>query len=88
MSRQEVLRLYRQLLRYGRVYPSKNRDGLVQEIRTEFREAKHLSSREEIQKRLETAREGVAQMQVYCKLDSKGNDWQVSLKGGGGSMQD
>ena len=87
MARQEVLRLYRQLLKFGRVYPSKNRQGLLQEIKNEFKEGKGISSHEEIKKRIATAKDGVAQMRVFCKLDSKGNDWQVSLSGGQGTGQ-
>ncbi|UPQ99306.1 hypothetical protein HOP50_03g26130 [Chloropicon primus] len=62
---------------------SKNRAGMIEEIKTEFREAKGLSSHAEIEKKVEVARSGVQQMQLYCKLDSKGTDWKVSLDGGG-----
>mmetsp|Transcript_2345 Transcript_2345/g.6492 ORF Transcript_2345/g.6492 Transcript_2345/m.6492 type:complete len:92 (-) Transcript_2345:104-379(-) len=82
-ARGEVLRLYRRLLKLGRVYPSKNRAGMIEEIKTEFREAKGLSSHAEIEKKVEVARSGVQQMQLYCKLDIKGTDWKVSLDGGG-----
>ena len=79
------MRLYRRLLKLGRVYPSKNRAGMIEEIKTEFREAKDLSSHADIEKKVEVARSGVQQMQLYCKLDSKGTDWKVSLDGGGGN---
>ena len=81
-ARAEVLGLYRRLLKLGRVYPSKNRDGILQEIRAEFREAKALSSLGEIERRVEAARAGVEQMGAFCKLDKGGSDWKVSLDGG------
>ena len=86
MSRREILTLYRQLIKLGRVYPTKNREGLLQEIKAEFKEGKTISSQDEIERRLASARQGVAQMQVYCKLDKKGDAWSVSLDGGGGNL--
>jgi len=88
MSHQrEVLGLYRQLLRLGRVYPSKNRDAVLLEIKAEFKEGKSLSSQEEIERRLASAKQGISQMKVYCNLSRNDSAWSVSLDGGGGKIE-
>jgi len=88
MSHQrEVLKLYRQLLRLGRVYPSKNRDAVLLEIKAEFKEGMAISSQGEIEKRLASARQGVDQMKVYCNLSRNDSAWSVSLDGGGGNLE-
>ena len=85
MPRREVLSLYRQLLKYGKVYPTKNREGLLKEIKAEFREGKGLSNRADIEEKIAVARSGIEQMRLFCKIDKKTMDWSVSLGAGSGS---
>lgn len=85
-TRNELLHLYRKLLRSCATYPSKNRLGIYDAIRQEFRENMNLDPRDEItQKKISVAIKGLSQLQMYDKrVLSGGNElnpnWQVQLE--------
>ena len=66
VTKQELLHLYRQLLRKCETYPSKNRAGIYESIRVDFRENKHLDpNSEKYQKQVHIAFKGLDQLQQF-----------------------
>lgn len=82
----ELLHLYKKLLRSCATYPSKNRGGIYDAIRQEFRENAQLNPEDPVtQKKISVAIKGLSQLQMYDKrVLSGGNEqnpnWQVQLE--------
>ena len=62
-------------------FPSKNRDGIVAEIKTEFRVARGETDGEVLKKKLALARDGLDRLRAFSGLDQGSAKWEVSLKG-------
>lgn len=79
-----LLHLYKRLLRSSATYPSKNRWGIYQSIREEFRESVHLDpSDPETKKKIQVAYKGLEQLRMYDQqsLGGKQNpNWSVTLE--------
>lgn len=54
---------------------------IVEEIKTEFREGRHLTDEKEITRRIQVARDGLDRLNAFSNMDRGSNNWQVSLKG-------
>jgi LYR motif-containing protein 4 len=78
MQRGEILSLYRSIIKNAKVFPSKNRLRIVEEIRVEFRNNRNLSEKKAINEALEKALKGLAQLNAYTGLPKRG-DWRVDL---------
>ena len=52
-----TLKLYRHILKAAKSFPSKNRNGLIEEIKTEFRENAGATDAGDVQKKIALARE-------------------------------
>jgi|TARA_B110000977_G_scaffold193923_1_gene269639 hypothetical protein len=76
-----TLTLYRHVLKAATKFPSKNRLGIVAEIKTEFREAKGVTDGEVLRKKLQLARDGLDRLRAFSGLDQGSAKWEVSLKG-------
>ena len=76
-----TLRLYRHILKAAKTFPSKNRAGLIEEIKTEFRENAGATDAGDVQKKLALARDGLDRMRAFTGLDQGASKWDVSLKG-------
>ena len=76
-----TLTLYRHVLKAATRFPSKNRMGIVQEIKTEFREARGETDGETLKKKLTLARDGLDRLRAFSGLDQGSTKWEVSLKG-------
>jgi hypothetical protein len=76
-SSKALLQLYKKLLRSAATYPSKNRLGIYQAIREEWRDHKTLENPEKLDKQITIAYKGLEQLRQY--------DEQVMTKGKGAS---
>ena len=76
-----TLRLYRHILKAAKTFPSKNRAGLIEEIKTEFRVARGETDGEVLKKKLALARDGLDRLRAFSGLDQGSAKWEVSLKG-------
>ena len=65
ISRQEILALYRQILKYGIHYPSKNRAELLASVSQFFHESKKITDSQEISERHKMARMVHANFKMY-----------------------
>lgn len=77
-----MLRLYREILKAGSRYPSKNRGAVLGEIKAEFRAGKDARDRSDIEQRLNVAKQSLAQMQQFSGLGKDQNEYEVYLDGG------
>jgi hypothetical protein len=66
-----ALVLYRNLMRYGRRYPSKNRESLMEEIRSEFRAHRTLTDPAAVEHELARARQGLATIKMYVDVSRR-----------------
>ncbi|GFH45426.1 hypothetical protein CTEN210_01900 [Chaetoceros tenuissimus] len=82
----ELLSLYKKLLRACERYPSKNKRGIYEAIREEFRDNRDLSAEDEAtQKKISVAIKGLSQLQMYDSQtlnngDSSNPNWSVQLE--------
>jgi hypothetical protein len=79
-SKQGILNLYKDILRNAKVFPSKNRTRIYNEIRTEFKKNRNLIDEVEIQKALSTAQKGLSQLSMYTKLPKRAGEWSVNME--------
>ena len=56
-------------------------DGLIEEIKTEFRENAGATDAGDVQKKIALARDGLDRMRAFTGLDQGSSKWDVSLKG-------
>mmetsp|Transcript_24513 Transcript_24513/g.34262 ORF Transcript_24513/g.34262 Transcript_24513/m.34262 type:complete len:90 (+) Transcript_24513:223-492(+) len=66
-GRKDVLAMYRELMRLGKRYPSKNRDGIVREIRLDFKKNVGITREDEKQKEIKRAYTGLLQMRQMVR---------------------
>lgn len=78
--RLEVLSLYRLLLSEAKRYPSKKKDGIISDIKIEFREKRALAAPNKVAQAMELGRRGLAEMRKYSRLDVKASGWNVQLE--------
>jgi hypothetical protein len=80
LSHAEKLIYYKKILRSAQSFPSKNRAGIVREIKAEFRAKKSLTNEQEINKAWDVAMRGLQQLSMYNNLDPKKSRWSISLE--------
>lgn len=73
--------LYRQLLKTAKRFPSIKRDGILSDIRIEFRANRDLTDPTKLQQARKVAVDGLHMMEQYTNLDPKAKEWEVHLKG-------
>lgn len=64
-TRKEILQLYRQIIKYGIHYPSKNRVEILGSVHQFFHESKHVKDPKEVAERLKMARMVHANFKMY-----------------------
>ena len=80
-SKRVALRaLYKQVLRHARVFPSKGRDELVENVRAEFRQNATATDPTFIDQEITRAKEGLRDLQAYTGMVSGRGDWSIQLK--------
>ncbi|CAM9600471.1 unnamed protein product [Phaeothamnion confervicola] len=67
--------LYRQILSCARAFPSRNREGLVLEIRQEFRANATETDPAKLQRQRATALKGLKQLQQYGGFKDSDSNW-------------
>jgi LYR motif-containing protein 4 len=75
----EVVRLYRRVLQLAKQYPSIKRDALVEDIKLEFHEAKHLTDATAIEHKIAAAQAGIKELSQYASLRSDAMSWTVDV---------
>uniref|UniRef100_A0A7S2ED80 Complex 1 LYR protein domain-containing protein n=1 Tax=Trieres chinensis TaxID=1514140 RepID=A0A7S2ED80_TRICV len=82
----ELLHLYRRILRSCATYPSKNRRGIYEAIREEFRECAPMDPEStECKIKVQSAYKGLQQLRMYDEVNMSGGDtqspnWSVTLE--------
>jgi len=74
-----VLRLYRQLLKGIKVFPSKSRDSLYKEAQLEFRKNMKETDPEKLNAQIEAAVRGVAEVNKWKQLNPQKSSWKYDL---------
>lgn len=81
MNRSAKLRLYKDILRAAKTFPSIKRDKIAREIRATFRDNAKLENTEEIEKALAVATKGLSQLNMYSNLRlNKSPNWSITLE--------
>eukprot|EP00752_Nemacystus_decipiens_P012988 g11492.t1 len=80
MSHAQMLSLYRHIIRNARVYPSRSRDRVLNEIRVEFRKNATEKDPVKVDEQRQLAMKGLQQLMVYTKMDTSGLDMSVTLE--------
>ena len=65
VSRRDLLQLYKQLLRSCQTYPSKNRTGIYQAIREEWRDHKDQKDETKLHRQISVAYKGLSQLRQF-----------------------
>ena len=76
----QVLGLYREILKAAKRFPSIKRDGMVEEIRREFRQNASETDEEARSKQLEVAVTSLGQLRAFTNLDSRAGNWAVKMQ--------
>ena len=76
-----TLTLYRHILKAARTLPSRNRAGIIEDIKLEFRENRAVTDAAALRAKIALANDGLDRMRAYTGLDSGSSAWDVSLKG-------
>jgi len=77
--KRKILTLYRDLLRTVRIFPSKKRVSIREDIRVTFRERSTLKDEGELASAWEIGIRGLETMQKYTSLDKRATSWSVTL---------
>jgi Complex 1 protein (LYR family) len=76
--------LYRRLLRSAATYPSRNRKGIYQAIREEFRDHVHTTDPTKLQKQVFLAYQGLQQLRQFDEINMAdspdSSNWTVNLE--------
>ena len=68
-----TLLLYRHILKAAARFPSKNRAGIIEEIKTEFREARGVTDQAELKKKITLAKDGLDRMRAFTGTSRASN---------------
>ena len=81
MPKSDLITLYRNIIRHAKVFPSKNRFRILNEIRIEFRENKSMTDSYQLSLSYQKATKGLSQLQMYTNLKRgpQSSDWVVDL---------
>ena len=80
MDPNQVLGLYREILKAAKRFPSIKRDGMIEEIRREFRQNASETDEEARSKQLEVAVTSLGQLPAFTNLDSRAGNWAVKMQ--------
>lgn len=81
-TREQVLTLYRHILRAAKQFPSIKRNSIIADIKQEFKMHKALVDPELIRKEMEIGIRSLEQLEGYVGMNkTQASDWQVFLKG-------
>ena len=75
-----LLSVYRNLLKKAKVFPSKNRTRILNEIRMEFRRNQNLTDPKKLAECIELATKGIQQLSMYSDLPRNSTSWAVTME--------
>lgn len=75
----QVLRMYRRILKLAQRYPSIKRESIVRDIKTEFHADKKLTNPQKIREKLASAQAGIKELSMYANLHPSLPDWSVEV---------
>lgn len=81
-SSRDVVKVYRSILRAAKTFPSRNKEGMIAEIKTEFRSNKDVSDPEKVEEMRKLAMQSLEQLRSWSASDSGSQDSGIDLKGG------
>jgi len=76
----ETLRLYKDILKAAKSFPSIKREKIIAEIRIGFRTNKDLTNEVEVNKLRGIAIKGLQQLSMYSSLPQSASSWSVDLE--------
>ena len=79
-ARADVLKLYRNILKNAKVFPSRNRERIYKEIVAEFKSNKNLTDSSKLALAFEKASSGLGQLSKYTSLKHSQTSWVVELE--------
>ena len=75
-----VIILYRSLLKHAKVYPSRNRNRIITDIKQGFRANKSVTDPKKIEEELSEARQGLKMMSgINNMMTGNKKDWSVTI---------
>jgi hypothetical protein len=74
------LHLYKEILKHAKVFPSKKRDAIVQEIKVLFHANMKESDPTKVEEQISLAVKGLEQLKMYTTLTSSSSTWTVDLE--------
>ncbi|PSC73355.1 Complex 1 LYR [Micractinium conductrix] len=77
----QILLLYRRILKAAARFPSVKRDGVIADIKTQFREHKGLANAAKINHELAVALRSLEQLEAYAGMSRSSPELDISLKG-------
>jgi len=79
MPKRNVLHLYRRILKAAATFPSIKREGIIKDIKIEFRENSIESDQAKVAVFHQTAQRSYSQLLTFCNLDPDDPDWSVKM---------
>eukprot|EP00803_Ostreobium_quekettii_P002177 evm.model.scf_1526.4 EVM.evm.TU.scf_1526.4 scf_1526:28614-29378(+) len=70
------------ILKAAKAYPSVKREGIIAEIKSDFRANKSLTDEEAIASHVRAAVNSLEQLEQYAGMDRSSEEWQLYLRGG------
>eukprot|EP01031_Cornospumella_fuschlensis_P029317 gene29317-35391_t len=81
MDSRSKIKLYKEIIKAAKAFPSVKKNKIVEEIRVSFRANKDLQDGKEIEKALSLAVKGLSQLSMYSGLRAnRGVSWSVQLE--------
>lgn len=85
VARESLLKLYKQILRACETYPSRNRKGIYQAIREEWRDNRSLADPKKLDQQISVAYKGLQQLRQFDEYTLTGGNkgspnWSVTLE--------
>uniref|UniRef100_M4BQ11 Complex 1 LYR protein domain-containing protein n=2 Tax=Hyaloperonospora arabidopsidis (strain Emoy2) TaxID=559515 RepID=M4BQ11_HYAAE len=75
----EVLRMYRRILKLAQRYPSIKRQSIICDIKSEFRANRNLSDAQKVRKELAVVQAGIKELSMYASLHPSLPNWNIEV---------
>lgn len=80
-SSSAVLTLYRRILKAAKQFPSIKRDGIIKDIKVEFRENRNIADSHELEEKIRVAQRSLEELESYVEMHQSSDTWTKTLKG-------
>ena len=78
LRRDQVLLLYRKILKAAAQFPSIKRDSIIRDIKIEFRENATEKDPQKVEEQHANAQRSYSQLLAYCGFDLDDPDWEIT----------